>query len=64
MLPDGDRKRLDAIRSELKRGDKKRIAEIMGVHPVWVSYVLAGEGTSEPVLQAAEQLIRERNQTN
>ena len=55
-------KRLQAIRQGLKRGDKKMIAERLGVHWVWVSKVIAGEGTSEPVLSTAEQLIREREQ--
>lgn len=58
-------KRLQDIRCGLIRGDKKKIAEHCGVHRVWVSKVIAGEGTSEPVLSAAEQLIREReSQTN
>lgn len=62
---DSDRSRLQAIQERLRRGDKKRIAELAGVHRVWVSYVLSGAGTSEPVLQAAEQLISEREkQTN
>lgn len=52
--------RVEYIRLRLKRGDKKRIAQEMGVYPEWVSRVIRGEGTSEPVLQAAEQLIRER----
>lgn len=59
---DPDYKRREAILSKLKRGDKKLIAELAGVHRVWVSYVLAGEGVSEPVLQAAERLISEREQ--
>ena len=58
-------KRLQGIREGLKRGDKKKIAERLGVHWVWVSKVIAGEGTSEPVLSAAEELIQERaKQTN
>lgn len=57
--------RLEAIRTHLKRGDKKRIAELAGVHRVWVSYVIEGRGVSEPVLRAAEQIIAEREkQTN
>lgn len=55
--------RVELIRLRLKRGDKKKIANDMGIHPEWVSRVIRGEGVSEPVLQAAEQLIRER-QTN
>lgn len=62
MLSDSEKRRLNAIRVRLKRGDKKRIAELAGVHRVWVSYVLSGEGVSEPVLQTAEQLINEREQ--
>ena len=57
--------RTEYIRLRLKRGDKKQIAARMGVHREWVSRVIRGEGTSEPVLLAAEELIREReNQTN
>ena len=57
--------RTEFIRLKLKRGDKKRIAQSMGVYPEWVSRVIRGEGISEPVLQAAEQLIHEReSQTN
>lgn len=56
--------RVDLIRLKLKRGDKKRIAQTIGVYPEWVSRVIRGEGVSEPILQAAEQLIREREQTN
>lgn len=54
--------RLQGIRERLIRGDKKRIAELAGVHRVWVSYVIEGRGTSEPVLKAAEELIRQRDQ--
>ena len=54
--------RVEFIRHKLKRGDKKKIAQAMGVYPEWVSRVIRGEGVSEPVLQAAEQLIREREQ--
>jgi hypothetical protein len=61
-LTDSEIRRLNAICSKLHRGDKKRIAELAGVHPVWVSYVLSGEGVSEPVLKVAEHLIREREQ--
>ncbi len=58
-------KRLREMRQGLKRGDKKIIADRLGVHRVWVSKVIAGQGVSEPVLLAAEQLIRERElQTN
>ena len=56
--------RLELIRENLKRGDKKHIAETTGVTPVWVSYVIMGKGVSERVLRAAEQLIAERKQTN
>jgi len=54
--------RLQAIRNRLERGDKQRIAERQGVSRQWVYKVLDGEGTSEPVLSAAEQLIHEREQ--
>ena len=52
--------RAERIRLRLKRGDVKKIAAEMGVHPVWVSQVIRGEGVSEPVLVAAERLIGER----
>ena len=52
--------RTDRIRLRLKRGDIKRIAAERGVHPVWVSQVIRGEGVSDPVLQVAERLISER----
>ena len=52
--------RLEYIRLKLQRGDKKRIAEKLGVHPEWVSQVIRGKGVSEPVLQEAEHIIRER----
>lgn len=50
------------ILDNLLIGDVKRIAKRMGVTPVWVSYVLHGKGTSEPVLRSAEALISERKQ--
>lgn len=62
MLQDFEISRLDRIKLGLKRGDKKKLAQDMGVHPEWVSRVIRGEGTSEPVLKAAEQLIRQRDQ--
>jgi len=52
--------RLEYIRLKLHRGDKKRIAEILDVHPEWVSQVIRGKGISEPVLTEAERIIRER----
>lgn len=57
-------KRLEAIRNGLRRGDKKQIAVLAGVHPVWVSYVIKGRGVSERVLTIAEQIIAERGQEN
>ena len=57
--------RLDYIRLKLKRGDVKRIAAMQGVHPVWVSRVIRGEGVSEPIVRLAENIIKEReDQTN
>lgn len=50
------------ILDNLLIGDVKKIAKRMGVTPVWVSYVLHGKGTSEPVLRSAEALISERKQ--
>ena len=52
--------RLEYIRLKLQRGDKKRIAGRLNVHPEWVSQVIRGKGVSEPVLQEAERIIRER----
>lgn len=49
------------IQTNLRRGDGVKIANRLGVTPVWVSYVLNGKGTSEPVLQAAEDLIHKNN---
>ena len=60
-----EEKRLQTIRRGLKRGDKKKIADRLGVWPEWVSRVISGLGTSEPILREAEQLISEReSQTN
>jgi hypothetical protein len=50
--------RLEYIRLRLKRGDKKRIAEKLNVHPEWVSQVIRGKGVSESVLSEAERMIR------
>lgn len=55
--------REDRIKLRLKRGDKKKIAQRMGVDPEWVSRVIRGKGVSEPVLRAAEQLIAERDKS-
>lgn len=55
--------REDRIKLRLKRGDKKKIAQRMGVDPEWVSRVIRGAGVSEPVLRAAEQLIAERDKS-
>ncbi len=56
--------RLDSIRRHLRRGDKKRIAELAGVHRVWVSLVIKGQGVSERVLTIAEEVIAERAKLN
>ncbi len=56
--------REDRIKLRLKRGDKKKIAQRMGVDPEWVSRVIRGKGVSEPVLRAAEQLIAERDKSH
>ncbi len=56
------RERLLRIRKSLLRGDIMRIAARAGVSRVWVSYVLHGKDTSEPVLRSAEALISERKQ--
>ncbi|MDR0510894.1 MAG: hypothetical protein LBH06_07370 [Rikenellaceae bacterium] len=60
QLTEAECERLAIINAGLKRGDKKRIAEITEVHRVWVTYVLMGKGISERVLRAAEALIAER----
>lgn len=52
--------RLEYIQLKLRRGDKKKIAEKLNVHPEWVSQVIRGKGVSEPVLLEAERLIAER----
>ena len=52
--------RLEYIRLRLQRGDKKQIAEKLGIHPEWVSQVIRGKGASEPVLQEAERIIKGR----
>lgn len=64
MVADTKEKRLKNIRKQLVRGDKKRIAERAGVHWVWVSEVIRGKGTSERVLAIAEEIIKERAQSN
>ena len=64
MNTESQEKRLEAIRSGLKRGDKKLIAALAGVHPVWVSYVIMGRGTSERILTIAERVIDDRNKQN
>ncbi|WP_297412453.1 hypothetical protein [uncultured Alistipes sp.] len=61
MTAQNHEKRLKEINKGLKRGDKRRIAERAEVSWVWVSYVLAGRGTSERILQIAESMIRENS---
>lgn len=53
---------MEAIRNGLRRGDKKHIARLAGVHPVWVSYVIMGRGVSERVLTIAEDIIAKRTE--
>lgn len=53
--------RLEYIQLKLRRGDKKKIAEKLNVHPEWVSQVIRGKGVSEPVLAEAEKLIAEKS---
>ena len=62
MSTENREKRLEAIRNGLRRGDKKHIARLAGVHPVWVSYVIMGRGVSERVLTIAERVITERTE--
>lgn len=64
MNTENREKRLEAVRNGLRRGDKRRIAALAGVHPVWVSYVIKGRGVSERVLTIAERIIAERGQEN
>lgn len=59
MSTENREKRLEAIRNGLRRGDKKQIAVLAGVHPVWVSYVIMGRGVSERVLTIAERVVAE-----
>lgn len=59
MNAENREKRLEAIRNGLRRGDKKQIAVMAGVHPVWVSYVIKGRGVSERVLSIAEKVVAE-----
>lgn len=57
--------RLEFIRKRLKRGDKKRIAELHGCSRVWVSYVVGGVGVSEPLIRLIETYLAEKeSQTN
>lgn len=60
LLSASERARLEAIREHLRRGDISLIAEREGKTREWVSIVINGRGIGEPILQAAEQLIRER----
>lgn len=53
--------RLKSLQVQLRRGDKKKIAQRLGVCERWVSLVFSGKGSSTPVLNAAEDIIRERN---
>lgn len=62
MSTENREKRLEAIRNGLRRGDKKHIARLAGVHPVWVSYVIMGRGVSERVLTIAEDIIAKRTE--
>lgn len=55
------KEQMELLKSQLKRGDKKRIAERAGVCETWVSLVFSGKGISRPVLDMAEQIINERN---
>lgn len=55
-------RRMELLRSQLRRGDKKEIAMRAGVCETWVSLVFSGKGISRPVLDVAEHIINERNQ--
>ena len=57
------KERIRRIRANLIRGDINMIAARAEVSRVWVSCVLGGEGVSEKVLHAAEELIAERKRT-
>lgn len=56
--------RLESIRKELKamRGIST-LARRLGVSRLWIYRVLDGDGTSERVVRAAEELIAERKRT-
>lgn len=62
LLRPSEQARLEEIRKRLERGDVSLIAEREGKSREWVSKVLNGRGIGEPILQAAERLISEREQ--
>lgn len=53
-------KRINWIKENLNRGDQTKIAKKIKVGRRWVCLVLKGQGVSERVLQAAEELINSR----
>ena len=59
MSTENREKRLEAIRNGLRRGDKKHIARLAGVHPVWVSYVIMGRGVSDRRTEPAKLMFKQ-----
>jgi len=52
---------IEKLRSQLKRGDMKRIAEKLGTSKNHVTEVFKGEAYSDNVIRAAIEIIDERN---
>lgn len=52
------------IRAQLHFGDISKIARKAGVHRNWVDLVLRHQGTSERILQVAEDFVKNRNLIN
>jgi len=61
QLTGPEESRLQAIREGLSRGDVKKIADRQNVSREWASKVIHGHGVSEPLLQAAEAFIMEKD---
>ena len=57
-------RRLEVIREDIKKiRGVSTLSRRLGVSRLWIYRVLDGEGTSERVLRAAEELIAERKRT-
>ncbi len=64
MLAGAHGDRLKTIQGRLMRGDLTRIAKKEGVTREWVTKVVNGWGSSEPILQAVERYLAERGGGN